>query len=133
MPDDVREAGTGLPVIDRSVRTFCEIGHLHNDARIWLASHVVHLRKSHGCAGGELMRRHLVLRRTCCPGSGWPAGTVCSTAGCGARLAGTAFSCTLSVEREARVIGARTHARTLATASSSVMHGARGNGWAPCG
>lgn len=60
MPDDVREGRTGVPVVDQSVRTLYRTGYLHNHARLWLASYVVHLRKTHWLAGAAWMYRHLL-------------------------------------------------------------------------
>ncbi len=60
LPDDIREARTGLPVIDRAVRTLYTTGTLHNHARMWLASYVVHLRRVHWRAGADWMVAHLL-------------------------------------------------------------------------
>jgi deoxyribodipyrimidine photo-lyase len=45
LPPDIVTASTGVPVIDASVRTLYDTGYLHNHARMWLASYLVHLRK----------------------------------------------------------------------------------------
>ena len=47
LPTDLRQACTGVPVVDKAVRTLYTTGMLHNHARMWLASYVVHLRKVH--------------------------------------------------------------------------------------
>jgi deoxyribodipyrimidine photo-lyase len=60
LPLDIREARTGLPVIDQAVRTLYATGYLHNHARMWLASYVVHLRKIHWRAGADWMVAHLL-------------------------------------------------------------------------
>lgn len=60
LPQDVRQARTGLAVIDRAVRTLYATGYLHNHARMWLASYVVHLRKVHWRAGADWMFGHLL-------------------------------------------------------------------------
>lgn len=60
LPDDIREARTGLAVIDEAVRTLYATGTLHNHARMWLASYVVHLRHVHWRAGAEWMLAHLL-------------------------------------------------------------------------
>jgi len=60
MPADVRAAQTGIPAIDTAVRTLYTTGYLHNHARMWLASYVVHLRKVHWCAGANWMFGHLL-------------------------------------------------------------------------
>ena len=60
LPDDIRQAATGVPVIDESVRTLYATGMLHNHARMWLASYVVHLRKVHWRAGADWLYSHLL-------------------------------------------------------------------------
>jgi deoxyribodipyrimidine photo-lyase len=60
LPQDIRQACTGLPVIDQAVRTLYETGYLHNHARMWLASYVVHLRKVHWRAGADWLYAHLL-------------------------------------------------------------------------
>jgi deoxyribodipyrimidine photo-lyase len=60
MPADVLEARTGLGVIDEAVRTLYETGHVHNHARMWLASYLVHQRKVHWRAGADWMVAHLL-------------------------------------------------------------------------
>ncbi len=60
LPDDIREGRTGLPAIDRAVRQLYETGYLHNHARMWIASYVVHLRKVHWRAGADWMFAHLL-------------------------------------------------------------------------
>jgi deoxyribodipyrimidine photo-lyase len=60
MPLDVRQARTGLPVIDQAVRTLYTEGYLHNHARMWLASYLVHLRHVHWRAGADWLYGHLL-------------------------------------------------------------------------
>jgi deoxyribodipyrimidine photo-lyase len=60
MPSDVLEARTGIPAIDLAVRELYETGYVHNHARMWLASYVVHLRKVHWHAGAQWMLGHLL-------------------------------------------------------------------------
>ncbi len=60
LPDDIRRGATGVPVIDRAVRTLYAQGWLHNHARMWLASYVVHLRKVHWRAGADWLYGHLL-------------------------------------------------------------------------
>lgn len=60
LPPDIREARTGVPVIDQAVRTLYATGTLHNHARMWLASYVVHLRRVHWRAGADWMVAHLL-------------------------------------------------------------------------
>ncbi len=60
LPRDVLEARTGLPVIDRAVRALYETGYVHNHARMWLASYLVHLRKVHWRAAADWLYGHLL-------------------------------------------------------------------------
>jgi deoxyribodipyrimidine photo-lyase len=60
LPADLLEARTGVPVIDQAVRTLYATGYLHNHARLWLASYVVHIRKLHWRAGAEWLYGHLL-------------------------------------------------------------------------
>lgn len=60
MPKDVLEARTGIAVIDRSVHELYATGYLHNHARMWLASYVVHIRKVHWHAGAQWMLGYLL-------------------------------------------------------------------------
>ena len=60
LPDDIREARTGVPVIDEAVRALYATGTLHNHARMWLASYVVHIRHVHWRAGADWMVAHLL-------------------------------------------------------------------------
>ena len=60
LPADIREGRTGVPAIDTAVRVLYRSGYLHNHARMWLASYVVHLRKVHWRAGADWMFGHLL-------------------------------------------------------------------------
>ena len=60
VPDDVRAACTGVPVVDEAVRVLYATGGLHNHARLWLASYLVHLRKVHWRAGADWLYGHLL-------------------------------------------------------------------------
>lgn len=60
MPDDIRGAATGVPVVDEAVRELAGTGWLHNHARLWLASYVVHLRKVHWRTGADWMLSQLI-------------------------------------------------------------------------
>jgi deoxyribodipyrimidine photo-lyase len=60
LPADIREARTGVPVIDEAVRTLYATGYLHNHARMWLASYVVHVRKVGWRAGADWLYGHLL-------------------------------------------------------------------------
>ena len=60
LPADIREGRTGVAAIDAAVRVLYTTGYLHNHARMWLASYVVHLRKVHWRAGADWMWGHLL-------------------------------------------------------------------------
>ena len=60
LPADIRQGRTGLPVIDQSVRQLYSTGYLHNHARMWLASYVIHLRHIHWRAGADWLYSHLL-------------------------------------------------------------------------
>ncbi len=60
VPADIRQARTGVPAIDMAVYTLYATGYLHNHARMWLASYVVHLRKVHWRAGADWLVAHLL-------------------------------------------------------------------------
>ena len=60
LPADLREARTGVPVIDEAVRTLYADAYLHNHARMWLASYIVHVRHVHWRAGADWMHAHLL-------------------------------------------------------------------------
>jgi deoxyribodipyrimidine photo-lyase len=56
----VRQACTGIAAIDLALQTLVSTGYLHNHARMWLASHLVHLRKVHWHVGAQWMYGHLL-------------------------------------------------------------------------
>ena len=60
LPTDIRHGCTGVPVVDEAVRTLYVTGALHNHARMWLASYVVHVRKVYWRAGANWMVGHLL-------------------------------------------------------------------------
>jgi deoxyribodipyrimidine photo-lyase len=60
LPEDIREGRTGLAVIDQAVTTLYSTGYLHNHARMWLASYIVHLRHVHWRVGADWLYSHLL-------------------------------------------------------------------------
>lgn len=60
LPADIREACTGVPAVDEAVRTLYATGWLHNHARMWLASYVVHVRKVHWRVAADWLYGHLL-------------------------------------------------------------------------
>jgi deoxyribodipyrimidine photo-lyase len=60
VPMDVLEARTGIAAIDLAVAELYATGYLHNHARMWLASYLVHFRKVHWHAAAQWMLGHLL-------------------------------------------------------------------------
>jgi deoxyribodipyrimidine photo-lyase len=60
LPDDVRDARTGLACIDTFVRDLIDLGYVHNHARMWFASYVVHHRRVAWQAGARFYLTHLL-------------------------------------------------------------------------
>jgi deoxyribodipyrimidine photo-lyase len=60
LPADIRQGRTGLSAIDKAIATLYSTGYLHNHARMWLASYVVHLRHVHWRAGADWLYGHLL-------------------------------------------------------------------------
>jgi deoxyribodipyrimidine photo-lyase len=60
LPADIREGRSGVPAIDTAVRTLYATGYLHNHARMWLASYIVHLRHVHWRVAADWLYGHLL-------------------------------------------------------------------------
>jgi deoxyribodipyrimidine photo-lyase len=60
LPADIRQGCTGVPVVDEAVHALYATGTLHNHARMWLASYVVHVRKVFWRAGADWLYGHLL-------------------------------------------------------------------------
>ena len=60
LPDDIREARTGVQFIDDFARELHETGYLHNHARMWVAAYVVHWRHVKWQAGARWFLEHLL-------------------------------------------------------------------------
>jgi len=60
LPDEVAKARTGLACIDAFVRELIERGSMHNPARLWFASYLVHWRRVHWRAGARFFLQHLL-------------------------------------------------------------------------
>ena len=60
LPDDVRDAATGLPCTDGFARDLRETGYLHNHARMWLAAYLVHWRRVRWQAGASWFLCHVL-------------------------------------------------------------------------
>jgi deoxyribodipyrimidine photo-lyase len=55
LPADIANAETGLPSIDTFIRMLKQTGYLHNHARMYLASYVVHFRRVSWRTGADWM------------------------------------------------------------------------------
>jgi deoxyribodipyrimidine photo-lyase len=60
IPEDILEAKTGIPTIDRCVQELYRYGYVHNHARMWLASYLIHFRKIHWLSGANWFYSHLL-------------------------------------------------------------------------
>lgn len=60
IPNDILHACTGVAAIDMAVKTLYATGYLHNHARMWLASYMVHLRKVHWRTGADWLYGYLL-------------------------------------------------------------------------
>ncbi|MBX9599641.1 MAG: hypothetical protein K2X35_01510 [Bryobacteraceae bacterium] len=60
LPVNIKRGTTGLACIDAFSRELRRTGYLHNHARMWLASYVVHWRKVQWQAGAEWFLEHLL-------------------------------------------------------------------------
>ncbi len=60
LPADLASASTGLACIDAFASELMATGWLHNHARMWLASYVVHWRRVRWQAGASWFLRHLL-------------------------------------------------------------------------
>jgi len=54
------DGATGIACFDTWVEELRSLGWLHNHARMWLASYVVHVRKVHWRAGADWLAAHLL-------------------------------------------------------------------------
>ena len=60
MPADVLAAATGIAIIDTQIAALYETGYVHNHARLWLASYIVHWRKVDWRTGARWMYGYLL-------------------------------------------------------------------------
>lgn len=60
LPAEITQGKTGLVCMDESVRELVETGYMHNHARMWFASYVVHFRKLSWKAGAKFLYQHLL-------------------------------------------------------------------------
>lgn len=60
LPVDISEGTTGVAVIDHFARTLIQTGYLHNHARMYLSSYIVHWRRVKWQAGAQWFLTHLL-------------------------------------------------------------------------
>ncbi|QPN67567.1 FAD-binding domain-containing protein [Synechococcus sp. CBW1006] len=60
LPADIQDGSTGLTCIDAFAAELIGSGWLHNHARLWLASYVVHWRRVRWQAGAQWFLQHLL-------------------------------------------------------------------------
>jgi deoxyribodipyrimidine photo-lyase len=60
LPTDIPEARTGNVCMDEFSRELHQTGYLHNHARMWVASYVVHWRRTKWQAGAQWFLTHLL-------------------------------------------------------------------------
>ena len=60
LPEEIQKGKTGLVCMDESVRELVKTGYMHNHARMWFASFVIHFRKLGWKAGEGFFYRHLL-------------------------------------------------------------------------
>lgn len=60
MADDILKGKTGLPCMDAFITDLIKTGYVHNHARMWLASYIVHHRKIDWRAGADWFEAHLL-------------------------------------------------------------------------
>ena len=60
LPEDIIAARTGVACIDQFIATLYDTGYLHNHARMYLASYVVHWRRVAWQAGAAWFLEHLL-------------------------------------------------------------------------
>lgn len=60
LPEEIRKGQTGLVCMDETVRELLETGYIHNHARMWFASFVIHFRKLGWRAGERFFYQHLL-------------------------------------------------------------------------
>lgn len=60
LPDDIRDATTGLRCMDESLQELYSTGYMHNHARMWVAAYMIHYRKIDWRVGARLFYRFLL-------------------------------------------------------------------------
>lgn len=60
LPEDIATGVTGVRVVDQMIQQLITEGYLHNHARLYLASYIVHWRRVKWQAGAQWFLRHLL-------------------------------------------------------------------------
>lgn len=60
LSEDIIKGKTGLPCMDAFIRDLLTTGYVHNHARMWLASYIVHHRKIDWRAAADWFEAHLL-------------------------------------------------------------------------
>ena len=60
LPEDIAQGSTGIACIDAFIHELTATGYLHNHARMYLASYVVHFRRVKWQAGAQWFLQHLL-------------------------------------------------------------------------
>ena len=60
LPDDITRGETGIAALDEFIKELIQTGYIHNHARMYLASYVVHFRKTKWQAGAKWFLKHLL-------------------------------------------------------------------------
>lgn len=60
LAEDIQQGKTGLPCMDGAIRDLLTTGYVHNHARMWLASYIVHHRKIDWHAAADWFESYLL-------------------------------------------------------------------------
>ncbi len=60
LPDDIKEAKTGVNCIDEFIKELVSTGYIHNHSRMYLASFIVHFRRIKWQVGARWFLEHLL-------------------------------------------------------------------------
>lgn len=60
LPDDIKNANTKVACIDNFINDLLTTGYIHNHARMYLASYIVHFRRIKWQAGAKWFLEHLL-------------------------------------------------------------------------
>lgn len=60
LPEDISQGKTGIACIDTFIHELITTGYIHNHARMYLASYIVHFRNIKWQAGAQWFLRHLL-------------------------------------------------------------------------